>query len=237
TVPNCVCYDPAYAYEIATIIEKGLKRMVDDQEDVFYYVTLQNENYEMPAMPHGVKEGILRGMYRLSLGGKHKSRVQLFGSGSILREVIRAAEILAKDFDVGADVWSVTSYQQLRRDALACERWNRLNPAATPRVPYVETLLGGIDGPFVAASDWMRSVPEMITRWIPGTFVPLGTDGFGHSDTREALREHFEVNAESIAHAALFGLARDGKLPAKTVAAAAKKLGIDKDKRDPTDFA
>ena len=233
TVPNCLAYDPAFAYEIAVIIEDGMRRMVDEQEDVFYYITLQNENYVMPPMPHGVKEGILRGLYRFALAEKRKLRVQLLGSGSILREVLAAADILARDFDVAADVWSVTSYQQLRRDALDCERWNHLHPNEKPRTPYVEKALGGIEGPFIAASDWMRSVPEMVTRWMPGTYVPLGTDGFGLSDTREALREHFEVDARAIAYSALVGLAKDGKVPQKTVAAAAKKLGIDGAKRNP----
>jgi len=233
TVPNVRAYDPTYAYEVVTIIEDGLQRMVAEQQDVFYYMTLQNENYAMPAMPTGARAGILRGLYRLrsaeSPGERH---VQLFGSGSIMNSVL-AAQSLLEDLGVSADVWSVTSYQQLREDALACERDGRLHPEAEPSSPWIIEALDGVDGPFIAATDYMKLLPDMIARWVPGRFVSLGTDGFGMSDTRTALRRHFEVDAESIAIAALDALRADGRATAAEVQAAIVRLDYDPDKLAP----
>jgi pyruvate dehydrogenase E1 component len=233
TIPNCVSYDPTYAYELAVIIQDGLRRMFAEQESVFYYITCMNENYEHPPMPEGVKDGILRGMYQLQVGGKGKIRVQLLGSGTILREVIAAADLLASDFGIPADVWSVTSFNELRRDALAVERWNQLHPEAEPRLSYLESALAHRDGPYVAATDYMKIVPDQVQRWMPGQYVTLGTDGFGRSDDRAALRRFFEVDRRNIAVTALKALADDGKLDHKTVAAAIRKYGIDPDRPDP----
>jgi pyruvate dehydrogenase E1 component len=234
-VPNLKAYDPAFAFEIAVIVRDGLRRMLDLGEDVFYYLTLQNENYPQEPMPAGVEEGVLRGLYRFRPAAKRLERhVTLFGSGSIMTQVLAAQELLATKFGVSADVWGATSYQQLRNDAIACERWNRLHPnAKEPRVPNVVRTLEGVEGPIIAASDFVKMVPEQIARWVPVRYVPLGTDGFGMSDTREALRRWFEVDAESIAVAALDALARDGRLPAKKVAEAIRELGLDPDKPDP----
>jgi pyruvate dehydrogenase E1 component len=233
TVPNCVAYDVAFAFELAAVIEDGLHRMYEKDEAIYYYITLQNEDYPMPPMPEGAKEGILKGIYKFRPAaeklGKH---VQLFGSSSIMQQVLRAQEML-KEFGVSADVWGVTSYQQLRNDAMSCERHARLHPEAAPRVPYIEQVLKGVEGPFIAASDYIKHTPDAIARFIPGTFVPLGTDGFGMSDTREALRRHFEVDAENVVLGALHGLRLDGKISAAEVAAAIKKLGIDPEKLEP----
>jgi pyruvate dehydrogenase E1 component len=233
TVPSVVAYDVAFAYELATIIEDGIRRMHQENENVVFYVTLQNESYRMPSSPGNVKEGILRGLYRYREGSSGSRRVQLFGSGCILNQVLRAQEILAERFDVRADVWSVTSYLALRRDALECERWNRLHPLDAPRVPYLTRALDGVGGPFVAATDYMKAIPDQIARWMPGRFVPLGTDGFGMSDTREALRRHFEVDAESIVVATLDALRQEGKADAVEVARAIDALGLDPEKLDP----
>lgn len=234
TVPNVMAYDPAYAYELAVIIQDGLRRMIQDQEAIFYYITMYNEKYLQPAMPQGVEEGILRGMYRLpgSGGGKAKTenRPQLLGSGPILREVLRAQQILADQFGVGSDVWSVTSYNTLRREALAAERWNRLHPEQKPRRPYLIDCLGDSKGPIVAASDFMCLVPEQVVRWLPGRMSVLGTDGFGRSDIRQSLRQHFEVNAEQIAFATLVALHQEKRMD---IQAAMKKLKIDPEKGDP----
>ncbi|HSG58281.1 MAG TPA: pyruvate dehydrogenase (acetyl-transferring), homodimeric type [Woeseiaceae bacterium] len=233
TVPNCVSYDPTYAYELAVIIQDGLRRMIGEQENVFYYLTCMNENYAHPAMPAGVEEGILKGMYLLDVGGQGKIRVQLMGSGTILREVIGAAELLKEDFGIPADVWSVTSFNELRRDALEVERWNQLHPESEPRKSYIEEKLEKVSGPFVAATDYMKIVPDQVERWIPGRFVSLGTDGYGRSDARAALRQHFEVDKRFIAVTALKALADDGVLDQKTVAQAIEKYGIDPDRPDP----
>ena len=233
TIPSVRAYDVAYAYELATIIQHGLRRMMSEQDNVYYYITLQNEAYPMPPMPGDVTSGILRGLYRYRSGGEGTRRVQLFGSGSILNEVLRAQQILAERFEVIADVWSVTSYQELRRDALACERHNRLHPEGDQRKPYIVRELEAVSGPFVAATDYMKVVADQVARWIPGRFVPLGTDGFGMSDTRPALRRHFEVDAESIAIAALDALRLEGKLAASEVARAIRELGVNPDKLDP----
>jgi pyruvate dehydrogenase E1 component len=235
TVPNLAAYDPAFAYELAVIVQDGIRRMYEKGESLFYYITLGNENYPMLPMPEGTREGILRGMYRLRPAAtKHKGTpVHLLGSGAILREALRAQEILADRYQIAADVWSVTSYKELRRDALECERWNRLHPAAEVRRSYVEQLLGCEKGVFIAASDYMKLLPEMITRWVPGGLVPLGTDGFGRSENRPSLRRFFEVDAEFITLAALDQLARRGEFKPEQVQKAIKDLGIDPEKADP----
>jgi len=234
TIPNCCTYDPAYAYEIAIIVQDGIRRMYQNQEDRFYYITLYNENYAMPAMPAGFNpEGVLRGIYRFQAPAKGKPKAHLFGSGPILNEAVRAQQILAEKYGVATDVWSVTSYNELRRDALAAERWNRLHPDQPARTPYLLEALKGADGPIIAASDYMKVVADQLAPWLPGRLETLGTDGFGRSDNREQLRRHFEVNAESIAAAALSRLARDGKFDAKKALAAFADLGIDAEKIDP----
>ena len=234
-VPTCVVYDPAYVYEIAVIIQDGMKRMYELGEDRFYYITLYNEDYPMPEMPEGVTEGILRGLYKYKDAPKGKAVVQLFGSGPIFNEALRAQEILAEKYGVQANVWSATSYNELRRDALAVERWNRLHPTETPKRPYIQTVLeeANAQGPIIAASDFIKAVPDQLAPWLAGRLVSLGTDGFGRSDNREHLRRHFEINAESIAAAALAQLARDGKFDAKRAQKALKELGVNPDKIDP----
>lgn len=233
TVPNCVAYDPTYAYELAVIIQDGLRRMVEEQENVFYYITCMNENYAHPEMPSGVEDGILRGMYLLQVGGQGQIRPQLMGSGTILREVIGAAQMLMDDFGIPSDIWSVTSFNELRRDALEVERWNALHPEEKPRVSYIEDKLADRKGPYIAATDYMKIVPDQVQRWIPGRFISLGTDGFGRSDGRAALRDHFEVDRRYIVVTTLQALADDGALDNKTVAQAIEKYGIDPNKPDP----
>jgi len=233
TVPTCAAYDPAYAYEIAVIVQDGIRRMYQEQEDHFYYLTLYNENYPMPPMPEGVTEGILKGIYKFKAAEKGKAALQLFGSGPILNEAVRAQQILAERYGVAADVWSVTSYNELRREALRTERWNRLHPGEAPRRPYVVSALGGAQGPIVAATDHMKVVPDQVAPWLPGRMVTLGTDGFGRSENREYLRRHFEVNAESIVTAALSRLARDGKFDAAKAAKAFEELGVNTEGIDP----
>ncbi|MGB6604080.1 MAG: pyruvate dehydrogenase (acetyl-transferring), homodimeric type, partial [Steroidobacteraceae bacterium] len=227
TVPNCLVYDPAYAYELAVIIHDGLRRMYAEQESVFYYITVMNENYAQPAMPSGVQQGILNGAYLLQIGGRGKVRATLLGSGTILRECVAAARILEDDYGIPADVLSVTSFSELRREALECERWNLLHPGEAPRVPYVQRLLQDREGPVIAATDYMRTVPDQIRQWVRGRYVTLGTDGFGRSDSRAALRRHFEVDRNYIALAALKALADEGRVVEKTVSAAIKALGVD----------
>ncbi len=235
TVPACLSYDPAYAYELATIIEDGLRRMHEKGEDIFYYVTLYNENYPMPPMSEGTRDGILKGLYRLKAAPQSLAhRVRLVGSGTILGEVDRARAILAERYDVAAEVWSATSFCELRRDALACERWNRLHPGEAPRVPYVTACFADGAGPVVAASDFMKAVPDMIARWVPADYTVLGTDGFGRSDTREALRRFFGVDAEHVVVAALSALARTGEIAADAVRDAIGVLGIDAEADDPS---
>jgi pyruvate dehydrogenase E1 component len=236
TVPNVVAYDPAYAFELAAIIRDGIRRMYGDKpEDVFYYITLYNDNYPMLPIPDGAVEGILKGMYKLRLASAESKlpKIHLLGSGPIVPYVLRAQELLAEQFGVAADVWSVTSYKELRREALEVDRWNMLHPAEKPRRSYVESVLAKEQGIFLAASDYMRSVPEMITRWVPGGLYPLGTDGFGRSETREALRRFFEVDAECITVAALSQLARRGALRPEIVRDAIRKLGVDPEKVNP----
>jgi len=236
TVPNCVSYDPTYAYELAVIVQDGLRRMIGNQENVFYYITCMNENYVHPPMPSGVEEGILKGMYLLQVGGQGQIRAQLMGSGTILREVIGAAELLDKDFGIPSDVWSVTSFNELRRDALETERWNQLHPESPARKSYVEQCLADRPGPYVAATDYMKIIADQIQRWVPGSFISLGTDGYGRSDGRAALRDHFEVDRRYITVTTLKALADDGVLDQKTVAEAIKKYGIDPDKPDPVNL-
>ncbi len=232
-VPACLSYDPAYAYEVAVIIQDGIRRMYQEPESIFYYITAYNEDYPMPAMPEGVQDGILRGIYRFKPAPAGKATVHLFGSGSILNEALRAQTILAENYKVQAEVWSVTSYNLLRRDALACERWNRLHPTEKEKRPYILEALEGAKGPIVAASDFMKIVPDQIAPWLTGRLISLGTDGFGRSDNRQHLRRFFEINAESIAAAALSRLARDGKFEAAKVQKAFKDLGVDPEKIDP----
>jgi pyruvate dehydrogenase E1 component len=232
TVPTCVTYDPAYVYELAVVIQDGIRRMYEKGEDCFFYVLMYNEDYAMPAMPEGSSEGILRGMYKLKPAAG-EAVAQLFGSGPILNEVLRAQEILATKYGVHADVWSVTSYTELRRDALAVERWNRLHPAEKEKAPYLLTALGDAKGPIIAASDYMKSMPDLLSPWLPSRIVALGTDGFGRSDNREHLRSHFEVSAEAIAGATLSKLAREGKFKAKAAQKAMEELGIDVEAADP----
>ncbi|MCH8116899.1 MAG: pyruvate dehydrogenase (acetyl-transferring), homodimeric type, partial [Proteobacteria bacterium] len=233
TVPNCRSYDPTYAYELAVIVQDGLRRMIGEQENIFYYITCMNENYVQPPMPSGVEDGILKGMYLLQVGKQGKIRAQLMGSGTILREVIAAAELLFKDFGLPTDVWSVTSFNELRRDALKIERWNQLHPDEKPRKTYIEQCFGSRPGPYIAATDYMKIIADQIQRWVPGRFISLGTDGYGRSDGREALRQHFEVDKRYIVVTALKALADDGALDQKTVAKAIEKYGIDPDKPDP----
>ncbi len=231
TVPNCISYDPAYAYEIAVIMEDGLKRMYADDEDVFYYLTVENDNYRQPPMPDGCRDGILRGMYEVSAGDpKAKAQVRLFGSGAILPGVLEAQALLAEHFAVGAQVWSVTSYTELKRDAMAAEHWNMRHPGRKARVPYLCEQLDGNDAPIVAVSDYVRALPDQIGPWLPSPLLSLGTDGFGRSDTREALRAHFEVDANSIAYAAVFSLVSEGSLPKSALKKAAGIFEIDPDK-------
>jgi pyruvate dehydrogenase E1 component len=233
TYPSVVAYDVAYAYELAAIIKDGMRRMFQERENIFYYITLQNENYPMPAMPEAAEAGILAGMYKYQACAKPKRKhVQLLGSGSIMIQVLRAAEILENDYGVTSDIWGVTSYQQLRREALRCERHNRLKPETEPRVPYVTEMLAASIGPVIAASDYMTLVQDQIARWVPARYIALGTDGYGMSDTREALRRHFEVDAECIAVGALDALRQEGKITPKALAEAISALGVDPDKLD-----
>jgi pyruvate dehydrogenase E1 component len=233
-VPNIRAYDPAFAYETAVIVRDGLKRMLENGEDIFYYLTLYNENYPMPPLPDGadVEEGILRGLYLFKKGMEGRRRVTLLGSGPLVVQAVRAQELLQDKYDIAADVWSVTSYQLLRNEALEAERWNRLHPDQPARQPFVAKQLEG-RGPVVAASDYLKIVPDQIARWAGGPFLPLGTDGFGRSDTREALRRHFEIDAEHMAVAALHTLAQSEQFSPAEVARAIRDLGIDPDRIDP----
>jgi len=232
-VPNCVSYDPAYAYELAVIVHDGLKRMFEQQERVFYYITCMNENYMQPAMPKDAEEGILRGAHRIKQGGKGRVRVQLLGSGTILREVLEASALLQQDFDIPADVWSVTSFNILRREAMDVERWNRLHPMEKQRRSYVEECFGDVQGPMVAATDYMAAIPDQIRQWVPDSYLTLGTDGYGRSDGREALRRHFEVDRYQIVVAALRALADEGSIDRETVGQAITRFGIDPEKPNP----
>ncbi len=235
TIPNCVSYDPTFAHELAVIIQHGLKRMVEDQENVYYYLTVMNENYAQPGLKAGDEAGIIKGMYKLKAGGKAKLRVQLMGSGTILREVMAAAELLDKDWSIAADIWSVTSFTELRRDGLDCERHNLLHPEDSPQIPYVAQLLEKTAGPIIASTDYMKLFADQIRPFIPRgrDYKVLGTDGFGRSDFRAKLREHFEVDRHFVVLAALRALADEGKVPVAKVAEAIKKYGINPDKANP----
>jgi len=228
-VPNCVSYDPTFGYEVAVIIQDGLRRMYAEQEDLYYYLTVMNENYVHPAMPEGAAANIIKGMYLFKQGApKSKApRVQLLGSGTIFREVIAAAELLQRDWGVDADLWSCPSFTELARDGYATARWNMLNPTAKPRSSHVEQSLKDTQGPVIAATDYVRAFAEQIRARVPRRYVVLGTDGFGRSDTREKLRRFFEVDRHYVAVAALKALSDDGALPAATVAEALKRYGID----------
>jgi pyruvate dehydrogenase E1 component len=233
--PTVRAYDPAFAYEAVVIIMEGLKRMYQDGEECMYYLMAENEAYEHPEMPEGCEEGIIKGIYKYR---SHEvdnavARVQLFGSGAILNCALDAQQLLAEKFNIASDVWSVTSYTQLRREAAACERWNMLHPTEKPRRSYLEQTLDGVEGPVIAASDYVRALAEQLTPWIPGDYFVLGTDGMGRSETREALRRHFEVDAESIAIATLSQLSKAGVIESKDVRDAISKLGYDAEKPDP----
>ncbi len=237
TVPSVKAYDPAFAYELAVIVKEGMKRMFVDQEDLIYYITVLNEKYKMPPMPKGVEEGILKGMYKYRTSKKRKGeKVHLFGSGAILNEALRAAEMMEKDYDVIVDVWSVTSYKELYEDARETDRWNRLNPEKTPRLTYIEQCLKGDEGLCIAAHDYMKAIPMTVSRWFPGVLTVLGTDGFGRSDNRRALRDYFEVDDRHIAYAALHSLHREGKLDKKSLLKAKKDFKIDNNKPNPTEI-
>jgi pyruvate dehydrogenase E1 component len=243
TIPNCRVYDPAFAYETAIVIRDGMRAMLEAGEDVFYYLALYNENHAMPALPAGVTDSdVVRGLYRFGTAPAVEVKrgpalaATLLGSGSIMQQVLRAQALLAERFGVAAEVWSVPSYQQLRADALEVERWNRLHPAEPARVPLVASALAdaAARGPIVAATDFVKTVPDQVARWVPGgSFVSLGTDGFGRSDTREALRRLFGNDAESIAAAVMAELARSGRIEPAAASAAIAELGLDPEARNP----
>ena len=237
TIPNCRSYDPTYGYELAVIIREGARRMMEEQENVYYYLTVMNEAYAQPPMPKGkdVEEGIMRGMYLLEENKPGKLHVQLMGSGTILREVREAAKILKQDFDITSDIWSVTSFNELRRDGLDVERWNRLHPTRKPRVSFVEQNLAKRSGPVIASTDYMKLFAEQIRQWVPGTFKVLGTDGFGRSDSRRKLRHFFEVDRYWVAYSALSALVEAGDLKPKVLTDALKTFGIDPEKTNPLD--
>ena len=230
TVPSCLAYDPAFAYETAVIVEEGLRQMYELNNDRIYYITLYNENYEMPAMPKDSKKGILKGLYLFKPSSKKHAKARLFGSGSIMRQVIQAAEILEKDFKIPVEIWSVPSYVGLRREALECEDWNRLNPTENPKTPYIVNTLGESEIPTIAASDYMKAVPEMIARWVDN-YTILGTDGFGMSDTRESLRRHFQIDSESIVVATLSALSRKGEVDPNLVEKTIVKYKLDRSRQ------
>ncbi|HPI37384.1 MAG TPA: pyruvate dehydrogenase (acetyl-transferring), homodimeric type [Ignavibacteriaceae bacterium] len=233
-VPNLVTYDPAFAYELAVIIRDGIRRMYEEQENIFYYITVMNENYPMPHIPEGAKEGILKGMYRFKSSEKKNAKLKanLLGSGTIMNEVIKAAEILEEKYNVASDIWSVTSYKELRREALEVERYNLLNPSEKEKVPYVSTLIDN-DGVIVASSDYVKALPDSISKWLPKNVISLGTDGFGRSEGRKELRDFFEVDARYITLATLYGLAKEKKIKMKTVQKAIEELEIDPGKLNP----
>lgn len=234
TIPNCVSYDPTFAYELTVIMQDGMRRMFQNHEDVFYYLSVMNENYMHPAMPEGVEEGIIKGMYLFQKPTKGKAQIQLIGSGTILREVIAAADLLQDDFNISSNIWSATSMNELRREGLSVQRWNMLHPTKKAKVSYVESLLKDKTIPALAATDYMKIYADQIREFVPGRYSVLGTDGFGRSDTRAQLRKFFEVNRYYVAVAALKTLADEGTIPAKTVAEAIKKYDIDPEKPEPT---
>ncbi|HEU4908125.1 MAG TPA: pyruvate dehydrogenase (acetyl-transferring), homodimeric type, partial [Propionibacteriaceae bacterium] len=234
-IPNVVSYDPTFSYEVAVIVHEGLRRMIGEQEDVYFYITLMNENYEHPAMPEGAEEGIVKGMYlfRAGQGKKNAPRVQLLGSGTIFREVLAAADLLASDFGVAADVWSVPSFTELRREGLDVERWNRLHPTDEPKRSYVETMLADRSGPVIASTDYIKAFADQIRPFVNRRYAVLGTDGFGRSDYRKALRHFFEVDRHFVVLSALHALAQEGAIPTERVAEAISKYDIDPEKRNP----
>lgn len=233
SIPTCISYDPTFGYEIAVIIHEGMRRMYVNQENVFYYITAMNENYTHPSVPKGVEEGVVKGLYLFRKGGRKKLRVQLLGSGAILREVIAAAELLREDFSVDSDIWSATSFNELKRDGMDVDRWNMLHPQETPRVSYVQQCLGERKGPVIAATDYMKNYADQIRAYVPGRYVVLGTDGFGRSDTRKNLRRHFEVDRYFVTIAALKALADEGSIPQSKVSDAINKFAIDVNKPNP----
>ena len=243
TIPNCVTYDPTYSYELAVIIQDGLRRMYQEKESVYYYITTMNENYTHPDMPAGAEAGIIKGMYLLEDGGAKEYKVQgkamtdqrirLLGSGTILREVRAAAQILRDDYKVAVDVWSVTSFNALRKDGLSTSRWNMMHPTKKEKVSYVTKCLSGVSGPVIASTDYMKVHADQIREFVPDTYRVLGTDGFGRSDTRENLRHFFEVNRHFVVLAALTELKARGIVTAETIAKAMKAMGINQDKVDP----
>jgi len=235
TIPNCRPYDPCYGYELAVIVEDGINRMNNSDENIFYYIACMNENYAHPPMPKDAEEGIIKGMYPLMKVGDAEPMVQLFGSGTILNEVIKAAQLLKEDFNISSQVWSVTSYAELRRDALDCDRANLMNHSKTKKESYLESQIKNLEGPFIAASDYMRSVADQIRKWIPGKYITLGTDGFGRSDGRQALRHFFEVNAAHIAYTTMKSLSDEGKIDSSLVVKAYKKYEIDAKKPNPVE--
>jgi pyruvate dehydrogenase E1 component len=232
-IPNCVSYDPTYGYELAVIVQDGLKRMYQDQENRFYYITTLNENYQHPEMPQGAEEGIVKGIYLLEEGKDAELKVQLFGCGSILREVREGAKLLREEFGVEADVWSTTSINELRREAQEVERWNLLHPEDEPRVPYIQQVLEGHEGPVIASTDYMRMYADQLREYIPRRYKVLGTDGFGRSDTRTKLREFFEVNRHYVCVAALKALQEEGKIEPAVVVKAMQKFNINPEKPAP----
>jgi len=234
-VPNLEAYDPAFGYEIAVIIREGIRRMYVEQEDIFYYMTVENDPYRMPEMPDGVEEGILKGMYKFKASTKKRAKLKanLFGSGAIMNGALEAQKILEEDYKVSADVWSITSYKALHRDCLDAERWNRMHPGDKTRLSYLEQCLEKESGVYVMASDYVKALPESIARWFPNPPVALGTDGFGRSESREALRDHFEVDARFIVLGALGALAREGEIDVAVVTKAMKDLKIDPEKANP----
>jgi pyruvate dehydrogenase E1 component len=232
-IPNCISYDPTFQFEVAVVVQDGMRRMFAEQEDVYYYITVMNENYEHPAMPEGAEADIIKGMYLLKKGGEGELRVQLLGSGTIFNEVIAAADLLKNDWGVEADLWGCTSFNELARDGQAAARWSLLNPLSEPQQSHVEQKLAGTVGPVIAATDYIKLFAEQIRPFVPGRYVTLGTDGFGRSDTREALRHFFEVDRHWVTLAALKALADEGKIARDTVAAALIKYRLDPSKPNP----
>lgn len=235
TIPNCVSYDPCFSYELAVIIQHGLVRMIENQEDIYFYITLMNENYRHPDMPKGIEQGIVDGIYNFSMSKLKGPKVQLMGSGVILREVIEAANILEKDFNVAADIFSVTSFTELRRNALAVERWNRINPDKKEKISIIQTVIQDEDSPIIASTDYMKSFPEQISRFLKNAFIALGTDGYGRSDSREALRSFFEVDRYHIVIAAIKSLVDKKQIDKDILVKAIKKFKIDGQKPNPVD--
>jgi pyruvate dehydrogenase E1 component len=234
-VPNLLAYDPAFAYEIAIIVQEGIRRMYVEQEDIFYYITVMNEIWVQPDMPEGVRDGILKGLYRFKSSGlkSAKQKAQLFGSGAIMMEVLKAAEVLEEKYKVACDVWSITSYKELYKDGNTCEHWNILHPGAKQRESYIASQLKGTEGVLVAASDYVKALPESISQWMPRPLIALGTDGYGRSESRASLRDFFAVDAKHIVLATLTGLMREGKMKVADVKKAITDLGINSESPDP----